>query len=129
MTVLIVLLMFVGFVASDLLVRAAARRLQIRRELRERAGALDRGLRLDVSHEAPSLKRVEVPNAKARVLAVDDEPGLEAPDMPLTQAETLGSLDYGETALENQPERMVPMQIPLTHEEQRRMGRHRPSLP
>ena len=74
MTVLIVVLMFVGFVASDLLIRAAAQRLQIRRELRERAAALDRGLRLDVSHEAPSLKRVEVANAKARVLAVDDEP-------------------------------------------------------
>ena len=74
MTVLIVLLLFAGFVVLDLLVRAAAKRLQIRRERREREAALDTGLRLDVSHEAPSLKRVELPNARARVLAVDDEP-------------------------------------------------------
>jgi CheY-like chemotaxis protein/glycine cleavage system H lipoate-binding protein len=34
---------------------------------------LDVGLKLDVSEEAPSLKRVEVPDPKARILAVDDE--------------------------------------------------------
>lgn len=74
MTVLIILLVFAGFVVLDLLVRAAAHRLAIRRQQREREAALATGLRLDVSQEAPSLKRVEVPSARARVLAVDDEP-------------------------------------------------------
>lgn len=74
MTVLIILLVFAGFVVLDLLVRAVAQRLALRRQQREREAALDTGLRLDVSREAPSLKRVEVPSARARVLAVDDEP-------------------------------------------------------
>jgi CheY-like chemotaxis protein len=74
MTVLIVLFMFAGFVVLDLIVRTATRRLAMRRRMRERAAALDTALRLDFTHEAPSLKRVELPNAKARILAVDDEP-------------------------------------------------------
>jgi CheY-like chemotaxis protein/glycine cleavage system H lipoate-binding protein len=40
---------------------------------KEREHALDAGLQLDVSEEAPSLKRVELTNPKARILAVDDE--------------------------------------------------------
>lgn len=74
MTVLIVVFLFVGFVVLDVLVRAARRRFEERRARREREAALDTGLRLDFTHEAPSLKRVEVPHAKARILAVDDEP-------------------------------------------------------
>ena len=74
MTVLIVVLMFAGFIVLDFLVRAVTRRLDRQRARREREMALDTALRLDFSHEAPSLKRVEVPKAVARILAVDDEP-------------------------------------------------------
>jgi len=74
MTVLIVVLIFAGFMALDVLVRVTARRLDERRARREREAALDTALRLDFTHEARSLKRVEVPKAKARILAVDDEP-------------------------------------------------------
>jgi CheY-like chemotaxis protein len=74
MTVLIIAVMFLGFVLTDILVRTAARRLDVRRVARERAAALDTALRLDFTHEARSLKRVEVPKAQARILAVDDEP-------------------------------------------------------
>ena len=74
MTVLIVLMMFVGFVAADLVVRAASRRLEERRIRRARQAALDTSVRLDFTAEAPSLKRVEVPDPRARILAVDDEP-------------------------------------------------------
>jgi len=40
----------------------------------EREAALDIGLKLDFSEEAKTLKRVEVKEPKARILAVDDEP-------------------------------------------------------
>jgi CheY-like chemotaxis protein len=74
MTVLLVVVMIVFFVLADVLVRSAARRLEQRRARREREAALDTSLRLDFTHEAPSLKRVEVDKPKARILAVDDEP-------------------------------------------------------
>jgi CheY-like chemotaxis protein/glycine cleavage system H lipoate-binding protein len=74
MAVLIVILMFVGFVVADILVRTARQRLDERRVQREREAALATSVRLDFTHEARSLKRVELPQAKARILAVDDEP-------------------------------------------------------
>jgi CheY-like chemotaxis protein/glycine cleavage system H lipoate-binding protein len=74
MTVLIVVLMFLGFVATEVLVDAVRRRLAARRMRREREAALDTAVRLDFTHEAPSLKRAEVSQPKARILAVDDEP-------------------------------------------------------
>jgi CheY-like chemotaxis protein/glycine cleavage system H lipoate-binding protein len=74
MTVLLVVFMFVGFVMLDVLVRTVTRRLEARRARRAREVALATSLRLDCSHEAPSLRRVEVPQPKARILAVDDEP-------------------------------------------------------
>lgn len=74
MTALIVVLTVVAFVAIDLLVRAAQRRMAEIRLRREREAALHTALRLDFAHEAPSLKRVEVPGPLARILAVDDEP-------------------------------------------------------
>jgi CheY-like chemotaxis protein len=49
------------------------RRIQASRLKREREEALDIGLRLDFTEEAPSLKRVHVDHAKAKILAVDDE--------------------------------------------------------
>jgi CheY-like chemotaxis protein len=74
MTALLVVLMFVGFVLLDALVRLAARRLEETRARREREAVLATALRLDFAEEAKSLKRVEVPGARARILAVDDEP-------------------------------------------------------
>jgi CheY-like chemotaxis protein len=74
MTVLIVLLMFGLFVAADVLVRAVHARIERRRTQREREAALGAPLRPEWTAEAKSLKRVEVPQPKAHILAVDDEP-------------------------------------------------------
>ena len=62
------------FIVVDLLLRLILTRVRRSRTRREREQALDLGLSLDVSEEAPSLKRVEVSEPKARILAVDDEP-------------------------------------------------------
>lgn len=74
MTALFVLLMFVGFVLIDILVRLASRRIRAAGERKKREAVLHTSLQLDFAHEAKSLKRVEVPNARGRILAVDDEP-------------------------------------------------------
>jgi CheY-like chemotaxis protein len=74
MTALLVISMFVGFVLLDLLVRHMAARSATARARRERAAVLETQVRLDFTHEAPSLKRVEVKDPQARILAVDDEP-------------------------------------------------------
>ena len=74
MTALVVVLMFVGFVVLDLLVRATTRRLEDKRRIRKREDVLRTSLRLEFADEAKSLKRVEVPQPKATILAVDDEP-------------------------------------------------------
>lgn len=73
MTALIVILMFVAFVAVDFAVREGTRRLREKKDRQAREAVLNTAIRLDFTHEAKSLKRVEVPNPKARVIAVDDE--------------------------------------------------------
>lgn len=73
MVVLIVLVTFVVFVLTDLFLRVTLKRLEERKARLAREEALAVGLRLDFADEAKSLKRVEVPNPKARILAVDDE--------------------------------------------------------
>lgn len=73
MVVLIVLVTFVVFVAVDLLLRVTLKRLEEGKARRAREEALAVGLRLEFADEAKSLKRVEVHNPKARILAVDDE--------------------------------------------------------
>jgi CheY-like chemotaxis protein/glycine cleavage system H lipoate-binding protein len=70
---LIVITTIVAFIVVDLLLRTLLRRMNETRYRKEREHALDVGLRLDVSEESPSLKRVELDNPKARILAVDDE--------------------------------------------------------
>lgn len=73
MVLLIVVVTVIVFIFVDLALRVF---LQKRHELqlkKEREAALDIGLRLDVSQEAKTLKRVEVRDPKARILAVDDE--------------------------------------------------------
>ena len=74
MVVLLVILTIVVFVLVDFAVRTTLRRREEARLRKERAEALDVGLKLDFSDEAHSLKRVEVDEPKAWILAVDDEP-------------------------------------------------------
>ena len=73
MTALIVVLMFVAFVVIDIVVRKAAENLKVRKARQEREEVLRVSVQLNIADEAKSLKRAEVPNAKARILAVDDE--------------------------------------------------------
>lgn len=61
------------FILVDFLLRILLGRVRATRIMREREQALDTGLKLDVSDEAPSLVRVEIDNPLARILAVDDE--------------------------------------------------------
>ena len=73
MVLLIVVVTIIVFVIVDFSLRVF---LQKRRESqlkKEREEALDIGLKLDFSEEAKTLKRVEVKDPKARILAVDDE--------------------------------------------------------
>src|SRR5512141_1209341 len=73
MVLLIVVVTIIVFILVDFSLRVY---LQKRQELllrKEREAALDIGLKLDYSEEAKTLKRVEVKNPKARILAVDDE--------------------------------------------------------
>ncbi len=73
MVVLIVLVTFVVFVLVDLFLRLTLKRLEEKKVRLAREKALEVGLRLEFTDEAKSLKRVEVTNPKARILAVDDE--------------------------------------------------------
>lgn len=71
MTAPVVVLILLGLVLLDAVVRATSRRMQEKRARRERAAILETSLRIDFTHESGSLERVEVPNARARILAVD----------------------------------------------------------
>lgn len=73
MVPLLVILTVVVFAIVDIVTRLTLRRVQESKRRRKRQEALDIGLRLDYTDEAISLKRVEVPEPKARILAVDDE--------------------------------------------------------
>jgi len=73
MVILIVLVTVIVFIIVDLALRAALRRVEQTRIRKEREKALEVGLRLDYTNEARSLKRVQVDNPVARILAVDDE--------------------------------------------------------
>ena len=69
----IVITTIIVFVLVDLLLRLILTRARSARTRKEREQALDTGLNLDVSEEAPTLRRVELEQPKARILAVDDE--------------------------------------------------------
>lgn len=73
MVVLIVILTIVVFIIVDFALRLLIKRIQEAKIIKERETALDIGLKLDFTDEAKSLKRVEVKNPKAKILAVDDE--------------------------------------------------------
>jgi DNA-binding response OmpR family regulator len=69
----IVVTTIIVFIVVDLVLRMLLKRVRDARMIREREHALDIGLKLDVSEQAQSLRRVELDNPKARILAVDDE--------------------------------------------------------
>ena len=70
---LIVVITIVAFILVDFALRVLMKRAREARMKSEREQALDIGLKLDVSEEAETLKRVELDDPKARILAVDDE--------------------------------------------------------
>ncbi len=74
MVLLIVVVTIIVFVLVDFALRVFLQKRQELKLRKERKEALDIGLKLDVSEEAKTLKRVEVKEPKARILAVDDEP-------------------------------------------------------
>ena len=61
------------FIILDIVIRQLFKKHYDRKLKRERQEAMDEGLKLDFSHEATTLKRVEVNNPKAKILCVDDE--------------------------------------------------------
>jgi CheY-like chemotaxis protein len=73
MVILIVLVTIIVFIVVDVMLRRIAKRMEEKKTRLEREAALDTGLRLEYTDEAVSLKRVEVKDPKARILAVDDE--------------------------------------------------------
>ena len=73
MVLLIVVVTVIVFILVDFLLRVFLQQRHQLRLRREREAALDIGLKLDFSDEATTLKRVEVKEPKARILAVDDE--------------------------------------------------------
>ena len=73
MVLLIVVVTVIVFIIVDFTLRIYFQKRHERKLRKEREKALDIGLKLDYTEEAKTLKRVEVPNPKARILAVDDE--------------------------------------------------------
>jgi DNA-binding response OmpR family regulator len=74
MVLLTVVVTIIIFILADFSLRVYFRQRQQLKLRKEREAALDIGLKLDFSNEAKTLKRVEVKDPKARILAVDDEP-------------------------------------------------------
>jgi len=73
MVATLVILTVVVFFLVDLGLRVSLRRIEQARLRKEREKALDTGLKLEFA-EAHSLKRVDLDEPKARILAIDDEP-------------------------------------------------------
>lgn len=73
MVLLIVVVTIIVFILVDFSLRVYFQKKQEIKLRKEREEALDIGLKLDFSEEAKTLKRVEVKDPKARILAVDDE--------------------------------------------------------
>lgn len=69
----IVITTILVFILVDFLLRLLLGRVRATRIMREREQALDIGLKLDVSDEAPTLIRVDLEKPLAKILAVDDE--------------------------------------------------------
>jgi CheY-like chemotaxis protein/glycine cleavage system H lipoate-binding protein len=69
----IVITTILVFILVDILLRMLLSRMRAAQTRKEREQALDIGLQLDVSDEAPTLTRIELDSPQARILAVDDE--------------------------------------------------------
>lgn len=73
MVALIVVLTVIVFFIVDFALRTSMKKIEEAKLRKQREEALATGLKLDFSDEAKTLRRVEVENPKARILAVDDE--------------------------------------------------------
>lgn len=73
MGVLLLIIALIAFILSDLVIRTVIKKATEKKLRKEREEALNVNLKLDYSHESKTLKRVEVENPKAKILAVDDE--------------------------------------------------------
>ena len=73
MTVLLVIFMLLAFLGMDYVIRETSRRQRLKRERKEREAILTSAVRIEFADDIKSLKRVEVPHPRARILAVDDE--------------------------------------------------------
>ena len=73
MQVLLAITFIVVIALVDLIVRFFLKSSERNKLEKERKQALDIGLKLDVSKDTPTLKRVSLDNPVARILAVDDE--------------------------------------------------------
>lgn len=74
MAVLFMVGMVLAIIVVEIAIRVALWKWRERRDRMARQKALDIGLKLDYSEEAPTLRRVRLEHPKARILAVDDEP-------------------------------------------------------
>lgn len=61
------------FIIADVIIRYAIKTLNEKKIRKERESILEESITVDLSKEAVSLKRAEVPNPKAKILCVDDE--------------------------------------------------------
>ncbi|MCK5076167.1 MAG: response regulator, partial [Calditrichia bacterium] len=61
------------FIVADILIRVIIKKTSEKRQRKDREKALVEHLNLDFTHVTKTLKRVEVENPKAKILAVDDE--------------------------------------------------------
>jgi CheY-like chemotaxis protein/glycine cleavage system H lipoate-binding protein len=73
MGVLLLIVAVILFIIADLIIRTVVKKSTEKRKRKQREEALKVNLNLDFTHEAKSLKRVEVETPKAKILAVDDE--------------------------------------------------------
>lgn len=73
MHIFIAILTIAIFILLDMVLRKILAKQREGKLRQERERALDIGLKLDFAAEAKSLKRVEVENPRAKILAVDDE--------------------------------------------------------
>ncbi len=62
------------FIIADIIIRLIIKKIREKNLRAEREKALKVDLKIDYTTESKTLKRVEVPNPKARILCVDDEP-------------------------------------------------------
>jgi len=70
---LTLLIAIILFIITDVAIRIIMKKSHEKKLRKEREAALSVSLNLDFTHEAKTLKRAEVENPKARILAVDDE--------------------------------------------------------